>query len=140
MQVILLKNLETGVGLVNGARGVVVGFSAPGDPAAAEYHKLAKISDPPGQWPIVRFACDGLERLVGPESWSVLDGDKEIAKRVQVSVIFGHLCYLFPSEIFRPGRLLALIIRYRFILCAQSRLTMFSSHSLIIWDISSRMT
>lgn len=87
MQVILLKNLETGVGLVNGARGVVVGFSAPGDPAAGEYQKLARISDPPGQWPIVRFACDGLERLVGPESWSVLDGDKEVAKRVQVSTV-----------------------------------------------------
>lgn len=88
VQVILLKNLETGVGLVNGSRGVVVGFSAPGDPAAAEYQKLVKLSDPPGQWPIVRFACDGLERLVGPESWSVFDGDKEIAKRFQVSVVF----------------------------------------------------
>lgn len=80
-----------GVGLVNGARGVVVGFSMPGDPAAAEYLRFAKLSDPPGQWPIIRFACDGLERLVGPESWSVFDGDKEIAKRVQVSAIAGHL-------------------------------------------------
>ena len=88
LQVILLKNLETGVGLVNGARGVVVRFSAPDDPAAAEYQKLAKFINPLRQWPIVRFACDGLERLVGPEIWSVLDGDKEIAKRTQVSVIF----------------------------------------------------
>ena len=54
MQVILLKNLEMGVGLVNGARDVVVGFSVPGDPAAAEYLRFAKLSDPLGQWPIIR--------------------------------------------------------------------------------------
>ncbi|KAG0621209.1 hypothetical protein M758_3G002100 [Ceratodon purpureus] len=88
-QVILLKNLETGVGLVNGARGVVVRFSAPDDPAAAEHQKLARFINPVGQWPIVRFACDGFERLVGPESWSVLDGDKEIAKRSQIPLMLG---------------------------------------------------
>lgn len=85
MQVMLLKNLETAAGLVNGSRGVVVRFSAPDDPASEEYVHLAKFINPTNQWPIVRFACDGLERLVGPVSWSVSDGNKEVAKRIQVS-------------------------------------------------------
>jgi hypothetical protein len=117
VQVILLKNLETGVGLVNGARGVVVRFSAPDDPAAAEHQRLAKFINPPNQWPIVRFACDGIERLVGPESWSVLEGDKEIAKRSQVSITsWKHFwtsnCNLLPIS-FRSCLLLPLMIRIR---------------------------
>ncbi|XP_024357988.1 ATP-dependent DNA helicase PIF1 isoform X1 [Physcomitrium patens] len=86
-QVMLLKNLETAAGLVNGSRGVVVRFSAPDDPASEEYVHLAKFINPTNQWPIVRFACDGLERLVGPVSWSVSDGNKEVAKRIQIPLM-----------------------------------------------------
>ncbi len=86
MQVMLIKNLATESGLVNGARGVVVGFSAPDDPSSAAYLELAKSINPGGQWPIVRFACNMRLRTVGPESWSVLSGDREIARRAQVDI------------------------------------------------------
>lgn len=80
----LAKNLETSVGLVNGARGVVVGFCAPDDNRASEVNKAHLPVSPSGVWPLVKFACDNVERLVAPESWTVLDGDVEVAKRTQV--------------------------------------------------------
>ncbi|KAG6555887.1 hypothetical protein Mapa_002529 [Marchantia paleacea] len=83
-QVMLAKNLETSVGLVNGARGVVVGFSTPDDPRASEVNKAHLSVNPTGSWPLVKFACDNVERLVAPESWSILEGDVEVAKRTQV--------------------------------------------------------
>lgn len=84
MQVMLIKNLETSVGLVNGARGVVVRFSDPDDPSTKEFERLGKHINPANRWPFVRFACDGIDRLLGPESWSVFEGEKEVAKRTQV--------------------------------------------------------
>ncbi|KAL2611754.1 hypothetical protein R1flu_023446 [Riccia fluitans] len=83
-QVMLAKNLDSSVGLVNGARGVVVGFCTPDDPRASEMNKAHISVSPSGVWPLVRFACDNVERFVAPESWSVLDGEVEVAKRTQV--------------------------------------------------------
>ncbi|KAL3683052.1 hypothetical protein R1sor_001074 [Riccia sorocarpa] len=83
-QVMLAKNVDPGGGLVNGSRGVVVGFCTPDDPRASEINKTHHSVSPSGVWPLVRFACDNLERLVVPESWTVLDGEVEVAKRTQV--------------------------------------------------------
>ncbi|CAI5480985.1 unnamed protein product [Closterium sp. Yama58-4] len=83
-QVMLIKNLDTPQGLVNGARGVVVGFCDPTHPSAAQFRHLAPIINPSGMWPVVRFACDQSERIIGPESWAVEEYGAEIAKRWQV--------------------------------------------------------
>eukprot|EP00249_Psilotum_nudum_P022354 c28482_g1_i3 orf=369-2429(-) len=86
-QVMLVKNLDTGLGLVNGARGVVVRFIPVDDKVASQFKNLANSVSPSGVWPVVRFACDSTERIVGPESWSVMEGDREIANRSQVPLI-----------------------------------------------------
>jgi len=51
-QVMLLKNLRVSAGLVNGARGLVAGFSGAG-------------------YPLVRFAAAKLTEEVRPERWTV---------------------------------------------------------------------
>eukprot|EP00475_Leptophrys_vorax_P004542 TRINITY_DN12725_c0_g1_i1.p1 TRINITY_DN12725_c0_g1~~TRINITY_DN12725_c0_g1_i1.p1 ORF type:complete len:213 (-),score=29.14 TRINITY_DN12725_c0_g1_i1:207-806(-) len=83
-QVMLLKNLDCSLGLVNGARGVVVGFCDPTHPSAAQFKHLAPKINSSGMWPVVRFACDQSERVIGPESWAVEEYGVEIAKRWQV--------------------------------------------------------
>ncbi|XP_043221533.1 ATP-dependent DNA helicase PIF1-like [Amphibalanus amphitrite] len=56
-QVMLAKNLDVRAGLVNGARGVVVGFSA-GTPFGGQT-----------ELPEVQFAC-GVRRVLTPERWT----------------------------------------------------------------------
>jgi len=70
-QVMCLKNLDVASGLVNGARGVVVGLAAN---ATCDGGKL---------WPKVKFAC-GVEQVMVPEVWSVLEADSVVAERKQV--------------------------------------------------------
>ena len=48
---------------------------------------LAKKISTSGVWPVVLFACDGVERLLRPESWTVLDGNTEVAKRTQIPLV-----------------------------------------------------
>lgn len=71
-QVMCLKNLDVASGLVNGARGVVVGVAANTTTEAGG--KL---------WPKVKFAC-GLVQVMTPETWSVLEADSIVAERKQV--------------------------------------------------------
>ncbi|EFJ23459.1 hypothetical protein SELMODRAFT_451567 [Selaginella moellendorffii] len=79
-QVMLIKNLGTEQGLVNGARGIVVGFTAP------EKSEL-RIS-PGGGLPVVRFNHSGSsEWIIRPEAWSVMEGEVEVAKRLQLPLI-----------------------------------------------------
>ncbi|KAI5065568.1 hypothetical protein GOP47_0020263 [Adiantum capillus-veneris] len=84
-QVMLVKNVDSSSGLVNGARGVVVRFASIDE--LEEGKDVAKKLSPSGLWPVVLFACDGAERLLKPESWSVMDGNTEVAKRTQIPLI-----------------------------------------------------
>eukprot|EP00271_Cylindrocystis_brebissonii_P009916 TRINITY_DN2556_c0_g1_i1.p1 TRINITY_DN2556_c0_g1~~TRINITY_DN2556_c0_g1_i1.p1 ORF type:complete len:578 (-),score=55.00 TRINITY_DN2556_c0_g1_i1:428-2161(-) len=86
-QVMLTKNIDPSAGLANGARGVVVGFCDAQDPGAAEFRHLAPQINPHGRWPVVRFAADRLDRIIGPDSWTIQEGGREIAKRIQVPLI-----------------------------------------------------
>ncbi|KAH7276566.1 hypothetical protein KP509_39G012100 [Ceratopteris richardii] len=84
-QVMLIKNVESGSGLVNGARGVVVRFASINE--LEEGQNVAKTISPSGLWPVVLFACDGTERLLRPETWSVMDGTREVASRTQIPLV-----------------------------------------------------
>lgn len=84
-QVMLVKNVDSTVGLVNGARGVVVRFTSIEE--LDEGKDLAKKLSPSGLWPVVLFACDGVERVLRPENWSIMDGNTEVAKRSQIPLI-----------------------------------------------------
>ncbi|GLJ34342.1 hypothetical protein SUGI_0690540 [Cryptomeria japonica] len=76
-QVMLIKNIETEKKLVNGATGEIVDFVEDGYP---------KEISATGLWPKVKFQC-GQERIIGPEVWSIMEGDKEVAARTQVPLI-----------------------------------------------------
>ncbi|MCO5551238.1 hypothetical protein L7F22_004737 [Adiantum nelumboides] len=84
-QVMLVKKVDSSSGLVNGARGVVVRFASVDE--LDEGKDIAKKLSPSGLWPVVLFACDGVERLLKPESWIVMDGNTEVAKRTQIPLI-----------------------------------------------------
>ncbi|MCO5586723.1 hypothetical protein L7F22_040665 [Adiantum nelumboides] len=84
-QVMLVKNVDSSSGLVNGARGVVVRFASIDE--LDEGKDIAKKLSTSGLWPVVLFACDGVERLLKPESWSVMDGSAEVAKRTQIPLV-----------------------------------------------------
>jgi ATP-dependent DNA helicase PIF1 len=87
LQVMLAKNLETSAGLVNGARGVVVGFTRPQERRSLLVEASAKPVSPSGMWPVVKFASDNVERMIMPESWTIMEGDKEVAKRTQIPLL-----------------------------------------------------
>ena len=90
------QNLDCASGLVNGARGVVVGFSSPSDPSAGPFRHLAAALGSSGRWPLVHFASatssapsptstppHGMR--IGPQTWTVEDSSgKAVAKRHQV--------------------------------------------------------
>ena len=77
----LLKNLQVEGGLTNGTRGVVVGWS-----------------DHPHPLPRVRFTAgasvgDGagaektVERVVGPEQWTIDEGGKRLVRRATIFLV-----------------------------------------------------
>ncbi|KAL6140478.1 hypothetical protein ACLB2K_058777 [Fragaria x ananassa] len=76
-RVMLVKNLNTWRGLVNGATGTVQGFYVPKNKdIAGVCHAL----------PIVKFDS-GPELLIEPETWAVTEADKVVAERKQVPLI-----------------------------------------------------
>ena len=86
-QVMLLKNLSTDRGLVNGSRGVVVSFQASPD----EGHGLDTPLDwrrirTGNEWPCVRF-INGAQLICTPESWSLEIGSRAVATRTQVPLM-----------------------------------------------------
>lgn len=62
-QVMLLYNMDIGNGLVNGSRGVIIGFI--------------------DQFPVVRF-LNGIERIITHYIWEVEENDKKIASIIQI--------------------------------------------------------
>lgn len=78
-QVMLLKNIEPENGLVNGSRGVVIGFE--------------------NDKPIVRF-LNGIERIIDFETWDVYDGDRKIIvlKQLPLKVAYAVTIHKCVSE------------------------------------------
>ncbi|KAI4306041.1 hypothetical protein L6164_029354 [Bauhinia variegata] len=76
-RVMLVKNLNTWKGLVNGATGTVVGFSESEDTNDIFPNKLL---------PIVQFDS-GTTVLIKPQLWHVMDGDVVVAERKQIPLI-----------------------------------------------------
>ena len=79
-QVMLVKSISPQRGLVNGARGVVVRFTG--------QMKL----------PVVRFACDEEERVIGTEVWSVCIGGQTLASRTQIPLVLGWAISVHKSQ------------------------------------------
>eukprot|EP00250_Pteridium_aquilinum_P026363 c32898_g1_i1 orf=285-1964(-) len=86
-QVMLIKNFDTEVGFVNGAKGVVVGFDSLPFKEGDLKKEEARLISPTMKWPVVRFACNRVERIIGPEKQTLECGGMEVAKRVQVPLI-----------------------------------------------------
>ena len=102
-QVMLLKNLDQARKLVNGSRGIVVDFRPQPSHGAARRAASADVDEAPESsspldvegapnarsrlYPLVQFqVAPGVweSQLVVPEEWTVEDGGREVAKRVQV--------------------------------------------------------
>jgi len=79
-QVVLIWNLDVEIGLVNGARGVVTGFTC------SEMRESRDVS-PRGLWPVVRFDCLETEQVLRPVAWEVHEGKELVASRRQVPLI-----------------------------------------------------
>lgn len=78
-RVMLIKNMNTTQGLVNGATGTVVGFVKPTDS-----ENLAVCRS--GFVPVVEFDS-GMKVVVEPETWKVMDGDVVAGTRRQVPLV-----------------------------------------------------
>lgn len=95
-QVILLKNIDVPKGLVNGAKGVVLGFRRPASPRereAAENHEQRGTT----KFPCVRFTT-GEERLVTSESWTTEMGGEVVAERVQIPLSLAWAISIHKSQ------------------------------------------
>lgn len=138
-QVMLVKNVDTSVGLVNGARGVVVRFTSVEDESISEFKDLAKQLSPSGLWPVVLFACDSVERAVRPESWSVMDGNVEVAKRSQVPLILAWALSVHKCQGMTLDRVeidLSRSFEYGMVYVALSRVKSLDGLRLIGFDAS----
>ncbi|XP_020262994.1 ATP-dependent DNA helicase PIF1-like [Asparagus officinalis] len=79
-RVMLIKNTDVGMGLVNGATGTVEGF------VFDDSLKVGKICRNGGFLPRVKFDS-GVELVVKPERWDLMEGEKIRATRKQIPLI-----------------------------------------------------
>eukprot|EP01018_Ginkgo_biloba_P022117 Gb_05941 [translate_table: standard] len=104
-QVMLMKNLDVKLGLVNGARGVVVGFA---DSHGDEFRQISST----GKWPVVQFACLRELVVLRPAVWEVRAKDVILARRTQVPLILSwaltvHQCQGLRIIGFDPSKIKA---------------------------------
>ncbi|CAI9754944.1 unnamed protein product [Fraxinus pennsylvanica] len=83
-RVMLTKNKNPWLKLVNGATGTVKDFVEASDEQCKKYKTWD--GDDFSIFPVVEFDC-GIEMKVEPEIWAVMDGDKVVAKRRQIPLI-----------------------------------------------------
>jgi hypothetical protein len=79
-QVLLLKNLSIGDGLVNGSQGVVTSFST-------DHRRV----------PTVMFA-NGIERAIEPNEWTIEVGGVQCAKRIQIPLMLAWAISIHKSQ------------------------------------------
>ena len=104
-EVMLLKNLSTSDGLVNGARGRVVRFELNPDFEEAQYAKTAEgFPDNLRFFPVVEFCIylgaqmTKLEHLVKTESWDVTQGQKVLAQRTQIPLMLSWAMSIHKAQ------------------------------------------
>ena len=92
-QVMLLKNLDVSRGLVNGSRGVIIGFKNPNYERNDKYFPDEVIWDVDDWSPLpeVHFTVVGnngqrrvVKTLIEPREWSITMGNTKVASRLQV--------------------------------------------------------
>ena len=76
-QVMLIANIEPTIGLVNGSRGIVVGFCAV------------------TQFPIVEFV-NGIRKPIGPHNWPI--EEYEFVMRTQIPLRLGFACTIHKAQ------------------------------------------
>jgi len=123
-QVMLLKNQNFNLGLVNGSRGIVVGFTE--DPSLPNPHH-----DPAFLFPVVRFASG--ETVVSTHNWDLTMGEKVLARRTQIPLCLAWAISIHKSQgmsIERVVLSLARVFAYGQAYVALSRVTSLEGLSL----------
>lgn len=96
-QVMLLKNIATSAGLVNGARGHVVGFEENKNGTRASIRNFTR-------YPIVKFSVNigGVwsqsEVLVKEEEWDLQSGEHVLATRTQIPLMLSWAISVHKSQ------------------------------------------
>lgn len=92
-QVMLLQNLSPEMGLVNGSRGVVVGFRMDTEDNPVSYNRVHVAQ----KWPLVKFT-NGRTVLVRPNRWTTNVHGKEVAARLQVPLCLAWAVTVHKSQ------------------------------------------
>eukprot|EP01083_Nonionella_stella_P235450 827909_1 len=93
-QVILVKTIDSELGLVNGLRGTVIGFESRTEHQIKKYPGIDTSTQRPGEekLPVVKFTRPGATRepltvLIERDSWEIMDGDgRPKASREQLPI------------------------------------------------------
>jgi len=103
-QVMLIRNLDQANRLVNGSRGIVVGFEPPASPERLKGVSMHPLGTPP-LIPKVSFQVDAqagpagwVTRAVYPEEWTVEEGGRSIASRTQVPLKLAWAISIHKSQ------------------------------------------
>ena len=105
-EVMLLKNISTEEGLVNGSRGRVLRFEYNKEHIEERYTKLPADGHPDNlrYFPVVQFctymgsSMKTIETVIKPESWDVNQGQKVLAKRTQIPLMLSWAMSIHKSQ------------------------------------------